>query len=58
MLVRVGFACQSGEENTRGPLKVPGRLGSLRALCAAEVADADSLYLRDTQNLQTNTCSL
>lgn len=60
----VEFACQSGEENTRGRLNVPGRAGLLRAPVTVEAAEADrtalsfSLYLRDTQNSHTNTHSL
>lgn len=60
----VGFACQSSEENTRGRLKVPGRVGPLRAPVTVEAAEADrtalssSLYLTDTQSSHTNTRSL
>lgn len=57
-------ACQSGEENTRGRLKLLGRVGPLRAPVTVEAAKADrtalsfSLYLRDTQNSHTNAHSL
>lgn len=60
----VRFACQSGEENTRGRLKLSGKLGHHSAAATVEVAEAEktalsaSLYLQDTQKSHADTCSL
>lgn len=54
----------SGEENIRGRLKLPGRVGTLYVPVIVEIAEAErtalsfSLYLKDTQNSHTKTCSL
>lgn len=64
LLGLVGFACQSGEENTRGRLKLLGKLGRHSAAVSVEAGEAEktalsaSLYLRDTQKSHADTCSL
>ncbi len=41
----VGFAFKSSEENTRGRVSVPGRVGPVGALVTVEVAEADRTAL-------------